>query len=205
MNQPVTKPEIKPVPPPSLQLYYQIYVHDAGGRLLRKTKPRKSRSFVRQFLQLLLSQWKAASISGLALVDVTDVDRVASVGGAVMVATGAANDDTQSVVVGTGTNAVTVSDNKLQTKVAHGVGAGQLQYQASALSTNVTLNGLQCTFTLTRAYINGSGGAIVVGEIGLYAICTSFDFCLIRDMLAATESVANGETLTVVYTIRITA
>ena len=103
------------------------------GKILRQDS-RKSESFVQQFLQMLYIQmsllnaaaamsvrdtgntlrnvyWYGVNGSGTMHLDVLD----------------AAADANYGIVVGTGNTAPTISDYKLQTLIAHGVGAGAMQ------------------------------------------------------------------------------
>lgn len=65
-------------------------------------------------------------------------------------------------------------------------------------------------FTITRDFVNASGGAITVNEIALYVMAYGSDlpsedttniknFMIIRDIIAGGIAVADGQTLTVNY------
>lgn len=118
------------------------------------------------------------------------------------------NISTYGTVVGTGTAAEANSDYALQTQIAHGVGAGQLSYGACGTVEAIVV-GSNVDMTLTRSWLNGSGGVITVNEIGVYvssqdsAAAQRF-FCIVRDVLAAGDAIPNGSTYTVVYTLRTT-
>lgn len=87
------------------------------------------------------------------------------------------------IVVGTGTNAVTVSDYALQTKIVTGSGAGQLSYQAQVVNSPV-LAGSTVSFTLQRTFNNTSGGDITIQEVGLivYGVPYTWYFLIARDL-----------------------
>jgi hypothetical protein len=80
-------------------------------------------------------------------------------------ATGGQTD--RGVVLGTGTDPVTVDDYKLQTLIAHGSGAGALLY---GVQTNVVpvVGGSPRFMQMVRAFSNGAAGSVVVSEAGFY-------------------------------------
>lgn len=109
-----------------------------------------------------------------------------------------AGTDTIGLVVGTGTSANTTGTYKLDTKIANGSGAGQLQYGVSACVDPVT-SGSNRQFTTARTWTNSSGGAITVNEVGGYAYPNStFYYCGIRDL--STKLIANLASATATYT-----
>lgn len=115
---------------------------------------------------------------------------------------------TYGIVVGTGTGAESFEDYALGTKVNHGTGAGQLSYAAQETTTAAYTSGTKTwAGTLIRYINNNSGGAIVVGETGLYAtvytaqVSTTYYCMLARDLQDPTVSVADTAQLKVTYTI----
>lgn len=115
------------------------------------------------------------------------------------------------IQVGTGNNPVTVTDYALQTRIAHGGGAGQLQYGGGELvdESYVNPNG---SWMLRKFFTNKSGGSITVEEVGIYTIGTeyvvadfghAYVFCAARDITGGI-AVADTELLEVTYTVQIT-
>ena len=94
---------------------------------------KKSESFVQQFLQLLYTQ-----MAGVPLANALTVKDTNGSNRTPFLALGsnsylfdvldAAADANYGIVVGTGNTAPTISDYKLGTLIAHGVGAGAMQY-----------------------------------------------------------------------------
>ncbi|MDD5510608.1 MAG: hypothetical protein PHI12_07360 [Dehalococcoidales bacterium] len=169
---------------------------------------KRSESYVRQFLDLLYAQMRISQQSdkqsirdtGNTLRDVFTLTD--SSGGITFDVLAGAGVVTFGIVVGTGVVAPTINDYALGTPIAHGVGAGQLQYSAitfGAPSSDATTSQL----TITRNFANGSGGDITITEVGLY--CRANDgvaaryFCIIRDVIGAGILVPNGSTLTINY------
>jgi hypothetical protein len=116
------------------------------------------------------------------------------------------------IVVGTGVNAVSPTDYALQTKVAHGRAATQMEY-GGCEPINIAFADPNGTFDLRRYFTNLSGGGIIIQEVGIYAgACTygplagaefAWSFCICRDLTGGVL-VNNTELLRVTYTIQIT-
>jgi hypothetical protein len=175
-------------------------------------KSMKSESYVQQFMQLLYAQFVLASAvddpvsirdTGNTLRNVGPVVYGLANAGFIFDVLAGAGVATYGIAVGTGNTAPVITNYVLETPIAHGVGAGQLQYSAvtfGAPSADATTSQL----TITRNFANGSGGAITVNEVVLY--CRAVDdvpaaryFMLIRDVIAGGVAVPNGQTLTVNY------
>jgi len=118
---------------------------------------------------------------------------------------GPVNSSAQGLVVGSGNTAVTSADNKLQTQILHGAGAGQIQHILQTVLTAPTTNAAGTSFAAQRTFTNNSGATITIKEIGWYAISSAIGagtkFCILRDVLPAAVDVPNGQTFTVTYTI----
>ena len=198
-----------------LSLLYRCIITDKNGKIVKRTHWRKSRSFVIQFLQHIDVCINNAHDANGATVSIRDVDNVLrniqAVGTVTLITFFSVfagdNDDTYGIQVGTGTTAPTNTDYKLTTKIAHGIGAGQLDYGTHSRTAS-TVVGANVDFIISRAFYNGSGEPITVNEIGV--VCNSEDtasnqymFLLIRDVITAITT-ANTQTLTVQYTFRTT-
>lgn len=115
------------------------------------------------------------------------------------------------IQVGTGDVAVTPTDTALSARIAHGRGAGELEYGGCELIgiAFVNPNG---EFTIRRYFTNASGGSITVNEVGIYAVGTyaptssfySNSFLIARDVVAPGVAVADTEILRVTYVPQIT-
>lgn len=183
------------------------------GKLNAGTK--KSESFVRQFLDLLLVRLIDQSV--LTPTDILDtanvLQRVANTPQLFMCDAGAGV-ITHGIVVGTNNAGVNITNYHLGVIIAHGGGGGQLAYSAvtfGAPASDVTTS----QFTITRNFANNSGGDITVNEIGLYVkagligpvelywgsgLQTGMGyFMTIRDVIAGGILVPNGQTLFINY------
>jgi hypothetical protein len=205
------KPELKVIKEEEIQhilepgefgAVLELVVSDKDGKVIEK-RVLKSRSFVRQFLELLWVQ--AMQVPASVTYSVRDTgntlrglnDSIYSFN-----ANAGAGDATYGIIVGTGTNTPTITDYALQTPIAHGSGAGQLQY-GGVTFVQPASDSTTSQFTITRGFSNASGSAIAVNEIGLYvkgrAAGSQYNFMAIRDVIAGGISVPNGQTLTVNY------
>lgn len=184
----------------TFRMFLTLTVKDKNGKIVSK-KTRKSRSFVIQFLQGLetmmtqsatVSQTDTGGTPRTPATHATNLSCLAGVGAA-----------TWGIQVGTGTTAPTNTDNAVETQIAHGAGAGQLNYGAvAAVSAGVV--GANVDLLFSRTFSNASGGTISPTEATLVWITTGpYIFLIIRDTFSAVQ-VLNGQTLTVTYTLRTT-
>jgi len=168
---------------------------------------RESKSFVIQFLQLV----KVAGQDVGKIVKTTDgvtrTVRHPSYGSYpfLKLASGA-GDDKYGIQVGTGTTTPANLDYCLESKIAHGTGAGQLEYQATSIADPTEVAG-NIDWVISRVFRNASGATITVNEIGMVAMCVADGyysyFLIARDLL--TFDILDGESKSVGYTVRTTA
>jgi hypothetical protein len=120
-----------------------------------------------------------------------------------MQADSAAADTTHGILVGTGVTAADRNDNAMETLVAEGAGAGQLNYQATLITWALVAGGSRVT--IARQLINNSAGAITINEAGLAvrgddAGAVERYWLILRDIIAGgREILAGGGTQTVRY------
>lgn len=163
-------------------------------------KEYKANSWVVAFLKGIMANFTAANETQ---VDTGNISRNLSNTGYFIVNIGAGV-DIQGIVVGTGNTAVTVDDYALETKIAHGVGAGQLSYQAVSADADCANSPAGTWFVnINRTFINNSGDSILIKEVGIYAKSTNY-YCIERTVLDTPYTVLNGEGCVVNYKIAIT-
>ena len=115
----------------------------------------------------------------------------------------------RGIVVGSGTNAESFEDYRLQTPIANGTGAGQLSYVASEAYTYSYNAGTKVlTATHIRYMNNNSSGTIAVNEVGLIVnavvAAAAVYWCNSRDHLSSTVTVPDTGQLKVTYEISLT-
>jgi len=186
--------------------------YNKKGQLLRSLK-QKSRSFLKQFIQLIEVQTNQTSKD---LTDITGTSRSVSYDCHNFFSTPGgghgypdpdqrkAQVENVGIVVGSGTTAVTPTDTKLETKIAHGKSAGQLLHLGNALYP-VVVSAPDAYVDLVRFFENQSGGDVTINEVGIYALASpnQYAFCICRDVLSTSVTVANGELLKVRYRIKV--
>ena len=192
-----------------LEPYYRILMHDPDGNLVKDTGLIPSGSYVIQFLELMESLFNITNknakdvnaASSQIITTSADVNTKGRVDGAI-------GDDTHGIVVGTNAGS-TPEDNenyRLDTKILHSATgeAGKLNYRNVTFVPPYELSG-NIDLDISRAFLNETGSTITINEIGIICKNTSLSVyhLLLRDVVAA-ENVPDGNTLTVVYTLRTT-
>jgi len=192
---------------------------DKEGRLLER-REQQSRSFLIQFMQFLQARHDYITLN---ILDITNTIRAAfvtrinlqiaspggwgAVKGAVEASVYSIEGEQIGIVVGTGVGAVAPTNYALGAKIAHGNGAGQLEYGGNEILP-IVIAAPSASFIIRRYFTNNSGGAITVQEAGIYAkitITTNYAYaaCIARDLTGAV-AVANTEILRVTYVPQIT-
>jgi len=201
----------------TIQVYVRFKVLRKDGSVKYDSGKRKSKCFVLQFLQIIAAYFKCYDypevVSGVK--DVTGTDRnvgppegpdySANFYSRINATTG---EDTYGIVVGTGTAAVANDNYCLESKCGHGTGANQFLYGSMGFTEPEVAAG-NVDYVMERSFTNGSGSAITVNEVGVYAKMYDASanlryFCIIRDLTGGIE-VGPEEVLVVEYTVRTTA
>lgn len=118
---------------------------------------------------------------------------------------GVANNSTYGLVVGTGNTAETFNDYVLASQCVHGTGTNQFTHGAGNILGSWNGTTKKWTATMTRGFFNQSGATISVAETGIYVYKAASQILLYnRDVLSPAVDVANGDTITVTYTIETT-
>jgi len=178
-----------------------LKVADKNGKTISEVT-HEMKSFVLQFLQLLEAHmYPSVNVN---IQDVTDTTKSVTKGTVTFHSEWAVTDDDRGIMVGIGTTPPTNTDVAMETKIVHGTGAGQLSYGATSKTTTTEV-GANIDFVFTRTFNNGSGNTINVTETGIICIATNTTtyFLIAHDTFSAV-AVANGQTLTVNYTLRTT-
>jgi len=183
------------------ELWLNIVVRDRNGKITHESH-RKADS--------ILQQWNEIVYAHMAQVARTTNDT----GGTPRSLTAHVNDldmraaagtITYGIVVGLGSNAVTLADFALQTPVAEGTGLNQMNYAVTTVGTSVVASPL-CGFIVTRVATNNSALDITVTESAIYVRigATPWYSCIVRDVFAGIL-VAVGGSITVNWTLQVTA
>ncbi len=179
------------------ETFITIELRDKEGHLYERKKFRPN-SYVRALIDLLFPGFQAANFTNGG-VDTGGTTR--TLAQTYMLLNAGTGVTTYGIRVGTGTNAVTISDYTLQTPIAEGSGAGQLLHSAVTFNSPST-SGSTRQFNVMRTLTNNSGNSITVKEIALYASFNSNYFMIERTL--NTFTILNGASATVTYTISVT-
>lgn len=177
-----------------VKIYARMEIRDSKGKLISKGRKKLLHSYVRGFVDAL----GALMGNGAQVLDVTNILRTWANQG---LAYSSAGDTTYGIVVGTGTDAVTIDDYKIKTLILHGSTTGKLSYGATSVGTCSSV-GTSRIYTIARTFTNLSGDDITYREVGLYLkIITAQYLCIEHSLLEGT--IANGTSGTLTYTISV--
>jgi hypothetical protein len=185
----------------SIGLFYQLTVRNKTGKVVRKTPFRISKSFILQFLQVMEAQMSTDSVT----MKRTDGELAGVAPNVINFKCEAAIGDLDyGILLGTGTTTPANDDYTMETLIAHGSAATQLNYAAVSFIAAQEV-GVNVDFQILRSMQNLSGNIIYVTEAGLAVIAGLGEgfYLAVHDVFAAVP-VANGETLTATYTFRTT-
>ena len=188
----------------TFKMYITTKVTNRYGKTVYK-KTRACHSLVLAFLQILEVQLYPSS--GVSIKDSSGSDNVTVDNAASFNAEGGATQVAWGIVVGTGSTPQANDDYVMETLIAHGSGATQLNYGATSKVAAQVVGG-NVDFVLQRTFVNGSGGTINVTEFGIYMSSNTgsgTDYNLGMHDVVGAVAVLNGQTLTVTYTFRTTA
>jgi hypothetical protein len=186
---------------------------DKDGNVVQRGKEKKSDSFLKQFMQFF--HVSAANLQfspiyvGLSVANIRDTSNTLRLcynsDYGLPSAAGASANANYGILVGTDDTAVAIDQYNLIAKVAHGTGAGQLQYAAMAFAAPTATVSI-AAFVCSRDFSNGSGGSIVLKEAGLALNRSSQYFLILRDLIEYPTglTVTNGLTFALHYKIQTT-
>lgn len=190
----------------------ELIVTDKDGKITEKREPMKSRSFVRQFLELLwLQAFQIIEPLSYNMRDTSNALQNICSSDLTFASDGAAGSILSGIVVGTdagGPHVPTINDYHLVTIILHDAApptAGRLQYSITSFGAPAA-DATTSQFTITRNFANNSGGAITPMEIGLYVkgfyYNVTYYFMTIRDVIGGGILIPNGQTLTANYRLQ---
>ena len=152
-------------------------------------------SVVQAWIGCLSAQFISSSIS---VKDVENATRsIFGYSGAMYLNAGTGN-STFGIVCGTGTDAVSINDYKLQSLIQSGTGTGQLQYSGVEFPNKYLVDTATALTDIRRFFTNNSGATVNIKEIGIYCnTYNNYKFCIERTLI--NEKLADTESLEVTY------
>ena len=195
---------------PGVQPYYSYTLADEKGKIIKKSRLLKCKSFTRNFMALIQMglTGKLANFYNSGGVNHPQADwytTAESVNGYTGYKQG------YDIIIGGDTRTPAITDNwlysQISTLTAAGLSIGAVQTTAAVPSDIPPTPGTNY-YDMSKVFTNTTGSPVNVNEIGLYVRYLSsysyidWYFLLIRDVLPGTVTVANGQTMTLKYTIR---
>ena len=201
---------------PTQQLMLETYLINPDGSIAKHTK-QKAHSYVIGWLQtqeLFIANTynSTGTLHGVLIKNTAGTVKtmlsnyiltVSSVGGSASPGLcSPAGTTTYGILLGTGSTAVTVNDYAMQTLIANGSSAGQLNYSATAVTGAVAAQ-TTCALSVTRLVGNATGSTITVNELGM--VFSMYDngsqdyFLIVHDNV--TQAIGAGQSYLVIYTM----
>ncbi|OYT59633.1 MAG: hypothetical protein B6U75_03485 [Desulfurococcales archaeon ex4484_217_1] len=208
-----------------IKAYWEIEVYDKNGKLISKHR-QPCRSLLANFIRILrgmllakggtaLTSYGVKASCSVKKYDGTEdtayTEWYGSLSYGIFTCAGsksADNDDSYGIMVGSGTKTVEIDDYSLESKISHGTGSGQLDYDTHTINKYEEAG--QVKIEIQRTFRNVSGATITVKEVGLGVrnYCEDGDgvkkdlkFLIVRDLLDTPRDVLDGGSLTVKITI----
>lgn len=169
-------------------------ITDGSGKIVKRYPWTRANSLIKQFIQDMMAHMSQVAQTVL---DITNVARTCAVSGSGIDCAAAAALTTKGIVIGTGTNAVAMTDYALQTQVTANIDHGSMSIGLENPDANTWRVALQ------RAFVNNTGGTLSIKEVGLYALISGLTFSMCIDRTLYSVDVASGLTLTLTYRITI--
>ena len=193
-------------------------IYDKDGKIIKEwEEPSKSLTYWYAIFQY--NMWSQGTFSMLDTSDTSITPNMGSPG--VININAGSGISTYGIVVGSGNTANVSQKNMMYSMIAlipNGTALGQLTYQAVSFGTP-SESGNTSSWTLSRNFINLSGGTITVSEVGIIAYVSGFNmlnsvssalvnpdyFLFAYDIPSSPISLANGQTLNISYTFTVVA
>ena len=148
--------------------HVQVEVKDKTGKVIKRSRKKLCKSYVKQIMSFLFLFGKSSNQ------DIKDTDGTVKTVALVLSATDAcigameayAEDDTYGIQVGIGITEPLIEDYKLETRIANGLGDGELSYGTTIIDA-VVIVGNMAKIVISRPFTNNSGENIDVTEVGL--------------------------------------
>jgi hypothetical protein len=178
-------------------LRLKVWIHYPDGTK-KKIIDRRSRSFVRAFIDLMFSTFRDSAYT-FKNTSGTDAGTTAN-----MQVNAPVGDVNYGIVVGNGYAEVTPENYALNARMANGVGAGQMAYQLQMWDTIKSPDTTKRYFEIYRYFGNVYTLPQIIREVAIYVKTQggSGYYCFARDLLGAVEIPPNGG-ITVIYRIEI--
>ena len=172
----------------------QAIITNESGRIIKKYRWKRANSLIKQFMQDMMAHMSQVAQT---VNDITNTSRACAVSGTGIDCTAGSGVTTKGIVIGTGTNAVLMTDYALQTQVTTNIAHGSVSVGLENPDANTWRVALQ------RAFVNNTGATLSVKEVGLYAIISGLTATMCIDRTLYAVDVPSGLTLTLTYRVTV--
>lgn len=161
-------------------------------------------SLVIQFVPIVFCCLNNATIANVK--DITNTNRTVSPTASNIMTSSAGSEDSRSIILGTGSTAVTLNDYALATRITHGLGAGQLYYNimVSEMVFPFQIVGSSAYWSILKPISNFSGSDIDVYEAGVYMFNNAQTFMIERTVLSSPYSFIDNVSVVAEYIVKVT-
>jgi hypothetical protein len=197
-----------------LKGYLEVLVRDRDGKVVKYGR-HEMHSFVNNFLKFLEAFMRSNGTGSVSITDTGGTSRTvygthrdvyyhAQMGGLA-----GDNDDSYGIIVGSGTTTVNLNQYALASKISHGSGSGQLDYDPVSVDdygVDYSVSPPVYRFRLVRAFKNLSGSVVTINEVGIavrYRCNNDLRFLVARDVLPSSYNVPAGGSATVAVTVEV--
>jgi len=163
--------------------------------MIKRFPWRPAQSLLKQFIQLLAAQMSQVNQT---IKDTSGTDRTGANAAVNLQANAPAGTTTFGMLIGTGTNPVTMADYKLQTQVTAGIGHAAVQFAVETPDADTW------RVAISRIFTNNSGGTLSIKEVALYGYFTTSLYTVCMDRTLYSVNVPNGVAVTLTYRITVT-
>lgn len=177
----------------SLTVSISASLHDPQGNLIRQFKPKPAHSFLAQFIELL-SINMSTIIAYVTKTNGEEYDKAAAPTN--LLVDSDASDLTFGLLIGSGTDDVTIDDYVLQAPITTDLTVSAHTYALSYPTANTR------RFSISRTFTNGSVSPMPIEEVALYSRPSAgLFFCIDRTLYSV--SIPASSSLTLTYRINV--
>lgn len=175
--------------------YVKGDILDRNGKVIKRNEFVEAHSFLSNFIRIMYVQF--ANL-GLAAIRTSGASGNLGTGVNNLRISAAANDPTYGMQIGSGTNVPTLGDNALQTQIT----ANVYHLGTNIFLTNPSSSSMEVI--ITRSFLNNTGSALAITEIGLVTAATDSGNLYLIDRTLYSISVPKALSIAFTYKIGIT-
>ena len=180
--------------PSKFKIEVRAELRNPQGKLIKRLPWKKANSLLKGFIQILMAQMSGVSQT---VKDTGGTDRavIAAVKNFCLAA--AATETPYGIAIGTGTTAVTMTDNKLETQVTTNIVHAAPSFAVENPDTSTW------RVAIARVFTNNTGASLGIREVALYGQATASLYNICVDRTLYSVDVPSGVGVTLTYRITV--